>query len=180
VQETVFYCSSPADLRRDLLNYKKSSGIDMTTHKGSGWVIASGKSFARSKKSRLLAFSLFFITLFSLTTILTPASAVRADDGLATNSPARVANTGGDGVRFREAPDTGAATITIIPENELVTIKGGQTKDNAGDSFYKVEYQGKTGYAMSQYLIFAGKANPGVALFRRATRPKSSIPMEMA
>jgi cell wall-associated NlpC family hydrolase len=163
VRKTVFYCSSPADLRRDLLNYKKSSGVNQATNKVSPWVKASGLSFTRLKKSRLLAFTLFFITLFSLTTILIPASAVRADDGLASNSPARVANTDGDGVRFREAPNTGAATITIIPENELVTIKGGQTKDSEGNSFYKVQYQDKTGYAMSQYLIFAGKANPGVA-----------------
>ncbi len=162
MRKTVFYCSSPADLRRDVLNYKKSSGINKAANKFSPWVTASGKSFPGSKKPRLLALTLFFITLFSLTTIITPASAVRADDGLAANSPARVANTEGDGVRFREEANTGAGTITIIPENELVTIKGGQVKDNAGNSFYKVEYQGKTGYAMSQYLIFAGKAKSGI------------------
>ncbi|MBN9388441.1 MAG: C40 family peptidase [Chloroflexi bacterium] len=144
------------------MNYKKSSGLNQATSKFWVGVTASGKSFPRTKNSRLLAFTLFFITLFSLTTFLQPVSAVRADDGLAANSPARVANTDGDGVRFREAPDTGSATITIIRENELVMIKGGQTKDSEGHSFYKVEYQGKTGYAMSDYLIFAGKAAPGV------------------
>jgi len=145
------------------LNYKKSSGVNQATSKLSVWAAASGKSFARSKKSRLLTFTLFFITIFSVTTVLTPVVAVRADDGLDVNTPARVANTDGDGVRFREAPNTGSDTLTIIPENDLVMIKDGQTKDNEGNSFYKVEYQGKTGYAMSQYLIFAGKANPGIS-----------------
>lgn len=143
------------------MNYKKNSGPYRATSKLSGRA-ASGKSLAGSKKSRFLVFTLFFITLFSLTTVLTPVSAVQADDGLAANSPARIANTEGDGVRFREAPNTGSGTISIIPENELVMIKGSQTKDSAGNSFYKIEYQGKTGYAMGQFLIFAGKARPGI------------------
>lgn len=145
------------------MNYKRSFGSNRAANTYSVGTRAYNGGLSNHKQSRLLAFTLFFITLFSLTTFLGPVSAVRADDGLAVNSPARVANTEGDGVRFRTAANTGAETITIIPENELVTIKSGQTKDSAGNSFYKVEYQGKTGFAMSQYLIFAGKANPGVA-----------------
>jgi peptidoglycan DL-endopeptidase LytF len=123
---------------------------------------ATSKSFSSFKHSRLIAFTFFFITLFALTTLLQPISAVRADDGLDANSPARVANTDGDGVRLRQGASSGAETITIIPENDLVTIKSGVSKDKEGNAFYKVEYQGKTGYAMTQYLIFAGKATPNI------------------
>ncbi len=144
------------------MNHTKSSSFNHATSQY--WVgsKASNKSFTNSKQSRLLASTLFFITLFSLTTFLGPVSAVRADDGLGVNNQARVANTEGDGVRFRESASAGAETITIIPENELVTIKSGLTKDKQGNAFYRVEYQGKTGFAMSQYLILAGKAAPNI------------------
>jgi peptidoglycan endopeptidase LytF len=144
------------------LNQKKSTGFSQVTMYAHVGTATFYKSASNSKKSRLIAFSLFFITLFSLTTFLQPVAAVRADDNLGVNSQARVANTEGDGVRLRQSATSASETLTIIPENELVTIKSGLNKDKQGNNFYKVDYQGKTGYVMSAYLILAGKATPNI------------------
>ncbi|HEX2916555.1 MAG TPA: SH3 domain-containing C40 family peptidase [Chloroflexia bacterium] len=112
-----------------------------------------------SRKARKSTPVILFLTLFTLVIFLQPVSSVFAEDGLEINGPARVANTDGDGVRMREGPSTGANSITVIGENELVMIKGATVKDKQGNAFYKIEYDGKSGYAMSEYLIFAGKVS---------------------
>jgi uncharacterized protein YgiM (DUF1202 family) len=90
------------------------------------------------------------------------APAVLAESDLTSGSPARVANTDGEGVRMRQEPSVIESIIAHIDENELVIIKGGPTTDERGNSFYKVEYNGQTGYVAMQYLIFAGRVAKGI------------------
>lgn len=128
------------------------------------WIKSNTPTTERGKPpfpriKRFSALSLLLVLLFSFTSVVLPGSEALAEDGLTAGTPARVANTDGDGVRLRENASASASVITTIAENELVTIKGGPTKDREGNAFYKVSYEDKTGYAMTQYLIFAGKAN---------------------
>ncbi len=116
----------------------------------------------KRKKLRRIALSLGFTSLLLLTSLLQSIflgwnDTASAENGLGAGSQARVANTDGDGVRLRTDADSGAGTIQILGENWLVTVKGGPFSDKQGNSFYKVEWSNRTGYAMTQYLVYAGK-----------------------
>lgn len=141
-------------------NYTTRSRITYGLKAISQRIVAHRHPQKRSNaRLRSTALTLLLLTLFSFVTV---APSALAETGLSAGSPARVANTDGDGVRLRESPNTGDNIIQTIDENELVMIRGGLTKDKQGNSFYKIEYNGKTGYAMAQYLIFAGKTTKGV------------------
>lgn len=116
----------------------------------------------KQKRTRFSALLILFLVLFLSASLVLPAYTAMAEDGLTAGTPARVAGTDGDGVRLRESPSATAQSLQIVDENELVTIKGSPVKDAKGNSFYKVDYNGKAGYVMTQYLVFAGKANKGV------------------
>ncbi len=111
---------------------------------------------------RFLTSTGLFLVLFLMINLFQPVSISLAEDGLANGSSARVANTDGDKLRMRDNPTAAASTLAMIDENEVVTIKGGPVKDKQGNSFYKISYNGKTGYAMAQYLISAGKVSKTV------------------
>ena len=50
-------------------------------------------------------------------------------------------------ISLRSAPSTGAPAITTIPLGETVTYLG-----TASGGFYQVSWQGRTGYALAEYL----------------------------
>lgn len=50
-------------------------------------------------------------------------------------------------ISLRSAPSTGAPAITTIPLGETVTYLG-----SASGGFYQVSWQGRTGYALAEYL----------------------------
>jgi peptidoglycan DL-endopeptidase LytF len=122
--------------------------------------------FSSRRRVRVAALSLLSLLVFSFMTISQPVYDVFAVDGLGVNSNARVAGTDGDGINLREEPNSKGKVIKVVGENELVVIKGAAVKDKQGNSFYKVEYDGKTGYMMSQYLYFAGKPAPNTPNFK--------------
>lgn len=107
-----------------------------------------------------LAVLLLLTTLLQSALLGSGISTVLAESGLKDGNQARVANTDGDKLRLRAEPDAKSATILNLDENWLVTIKGGPFKDSQDNSFYKVEWSNRTGYAMAQYLVYAGKAAP--------------------
>ena len=117
-----------------------------------------GQRFARRVRTSRTALTVMIVTVFVLINLLQTVSITLADDGLSNGMAARVANTDGDKLRMRDNPTATAATVTMIDANEVVVITGGLVKDKQGNSFYKISYNGKTGYAMSNYLISAGKA----------------------
>jgi len=117
-------------------------------------------AFHKSFGVRLVCLSLLVLSL--CLQIGLQASAVLAADGLAVGAQVRITGTDGDGVRLRIAPSATAATRTTLKENWLVTVQGGPFGDSQGNSFYKVEWAGQSGYAMTQYLTFAGRS--GVSL----------------
>lgn len=92
-----------------------------------------------------------------------------AQNGLTAGSQARVSDTDGDGVRLRTDPSTNSDIILTLKENWLVTIKGGPVNDKQGNAFYKVEWSGRTGYAMTQYLAYAGKNSAASASASKLT-----------
>ncbi len=126
--------------------------------------------YPRNKKSfahTALIFSLIFTFMF-----VTSAPLALADDGLTVGTSVRVANTDGDGVRLRESGSFAAKVLETVEENELLVIRSGLTKDSKGNNFYKVEYNGKTGYVVSQYLIYAGKVSNGVKTLKAGSTGK--------
>lgn len=117
--------------------------------------LATNVAAKSTRKRRFTALTLLFVTFFSFATVIEPVSLALAENGLDAGTSARVANTEGDGVRLRETPSSTANTMQIIKENETVTIKEGPFKDKAGNTFYKISYNGKLGYAMTNYLMSA-------------------------
>ncbi len=117
----------------------------------------------RSRNIRQATICLAFANLLFLTTLL-PSALVGfdveiaiAESGLDAGSQARVANTDGDGLRLRTEATAKSDTLLTLKENWLVTIKGGPFNDKAGNSFYQIEWSNRSGFAMSQYLVYAGK-----------------------
>ena len=113
----------------------------------------------RSRRTELAALLVALLLLVNLTETV---GLSLADDGLSNGMAARVANTDGDKLRMRDNPAATADTIAQIDANEIVTIKGGPYKDKQGNAFYKIIYNGKTGYAMTEYLVSAGKATKNI------------------
>lgn len=61
---------------------------------------------------------------------------------------AQTLHNGSDkGLNLRSEPGTSSAIITSIPPNAKVTVL-----DQSNSEWYKVQYDGKTGYAAAQYL----------------------------
>lgn len=103
---------------------------------------------------RVVSLTLLLLSLFIQISFDNNTAA--AAGGLGEGSQARVTGTDGSGLRMRTDPSAGATTKTILLENWLVTIKGGPYKDNQGNSFYKIEWANQQGFAMVQYLTYAG------------------------
>jgi cell wall-associated NlpC family hydrolase len=112
-------------------------------------------------KTKIKVFSLLFLILLSIS-FFQPLSEVYAENGLTAGTQARVSGTDGDGVRMRSQPSSDASTMNMLNESWLVTIKGGPYKDNNGNSFYKIEWAGQTGYIMTQYVSRASSG--GISL----------------
>lgn len=56
-------------------------------------------------------------------------------------------NGSGNGLNLRSEPNTNSTVITSIPHNAKVTVL-----DQNNSEWYKVQYDGKTGYASAKYL----------------------------
>jgi len=59
-----------------------------------------------------------------------------------------VGATTGSSLRLREAPNTSASIITTLNKGVAVAIL-----DNSNDDWYKISYNGKTGYVSADYMI---------------------------
>jgi cell wall-associated NlpC family hydrolase len=67
----------------------------------------------------------------------------------------KVANTDGDPLRMRTAPNTGGDVISMLDPDTSVAIKQGPVTDKAGIVWYQVSANGQTGWVMAQYLAQA-------------------------
>lgn len=79
-----------------------------------------------------------------------------ASGGLVIGGPARVAGTGGLGLRLRAGPDVTYAVLDVLPEGAPVTVLGGPD-----GPWYRVAHAGLDGWAHGGYLRAAprGKNN---------------------
>jgi murein DD-endopeptidase MepM/ murein hydrolase activator NlpD len=74
----------------------------------------------------------------------------KADDGLRhaiVGGKARVVETGGLGLRLRAAASTTSSVLLVMPEESVVDVVGGPS-----GPWYRVTYQGTTGWAHGDYL----------------------------
>ncbi len=56
-----------------------------------------------------------------------------------------IANTGGDGVRFRSDPSKNGTVLTTIPEGAIALVTNGP-KDADGVTWYQLQYAGQSGW----------------------------------
>lgn len=84
----------------------------------------------------------------------TPAPApASAPAGNTLTGSARVANTDGDPLRVRSAPNTNGRVISTIAPNTVVAIEAGPVTDEANIVWYKISLADLSGWAMARYLV---------------------------
>lgn len=89
---------------------------------------------------------------------------------LSIGGQVKVAGTGGDGVRMHQFPSSSSPTINILPETYLVSVLAGPFNDDQGNTFYRVEWAGQTGYITNSYLTPASAtAVAGTGGYMRVT-----------
>lgn len=71
-----------------------------------------------------------------------------------------VANTNGDPLRMRSAPNTDGKILTLLDPGTTVAIQDGPATDNTGIEWYKVMAKGLTGWTMAKYLAQAPTSAP--------------------
>ena len=62
--------------------------------------------------------------------------------------------TSGSNLNMRSAPRTSSSVVCKIPNKSQITVYGNQTR-----GFYKISYNGKTGYASGAYITFSQPDN---------------------
>ncbi len=87
---------------------------------------------------------------------------------------AQVANTNGDPLRIRSAPNTGGKILTLLNPGATVAIQSGPVTDAAGIAWYKITAKGFTGYAMAQYLVQAPAATQPEAKTVAESKPAAT------
>lgn len=70
--------------------------------------------------------------------------------GITASAESRIGYVDATGVNMREKPTTGSAVVLSGLSHIYVTVTG-EEKDSSGVLWYKVEYNGKTGYICSAY-----------------------------
>ena len=75
------------------------------------------------------------------------ADGVQITAVLSIGDTAKIFNTGGVGLNLRSGAGTGYGVIVTMPEGATVKVTGG-----AQNSFYKVDYNGRAGWAHQNYL----------------------------
>jgi cell wall-associated NlpC family hydrolase len=156
-----------ACVRRVFLNqHNKQFDFDQSNLQVRTNMLNNARPFKKFQRTAICLAAISFLLLSSLIQSALfgfGLEVASAESGLKAGSQARVSNTDGDGVRLRTAPDAKASTILTLSENWQVTIKGGPYNDSQGNSFYKVEWSNRTGYAMTQYLSYSGKSSAGTS-----------------
>src|SRR5690242_7337228 len=77
----------------------------------------------------------------------TEAEGFQATAALKVPGQAKVYNTGGVGLNLRSGPSTGYGVLVTMPEGSVVDVTAGPQ-----NSFYKIKYGSKVGWAHGNYL----------------------------
>ena len=85
---------------------------------------------------------------------MTSAQSLEVTPGL----DAAVANTGGEGVFFREGPGYDAAVVMTLPEGALVGVTDGPIYADDGSTWFEAVVEGRRGYIHGDYLIGTGES----------------------
>lgn len=118
------------------------------------------------------------LSLLILTGIMaaTPHSTYAASPVTAGNK-AQVTNTDGDNIRVRSGAGTSFNQVAEAHGGETVAVLDGPTKDSDGNTWYKVQAPGGTGWVMSDYL--AGKDTPSTKT-QTQTQTQQQAPQKQA
>ena len=98
-------------------------------------------------------FTLLIVALIA-SAVLTPVSAL-ADTNLVVGGTAKIAYANGDDVRLRQSPSKSGAIINTISEGSTVDVVDGPVYADDGSAWYKVSFDGDTGYVIADYLALA-------------------------
>lgn len=106
--------------------------------------------------------------------LATPNIPARADD-VQVNSIAQVANTGGNGLRLRQGPGTQQTIVTTLNDGVLVNVVDGPVADANGTNWYRVTYNGQTGWVAADYLTTPSTPPVGRALSAPVTAAPAGL-----
>jgi cell wall-associated NlpC family hydrolase/uncharacterized protein YgiM (DUF1202 family) len=76
----------------------------------------------------------------------------------APGSHVQVSGTGGENLRIRETYGLDGAIYGAAPSGAVLAVLNGPSYDGVGNSWYAVDYDGLSGYAIADYLSWTGEA----------------------
>src|SRR5207248_407614 len=133
---------------------------------GSGWILSDYLSGASSSSSSSAGSS-----------GSSSSSKAANSTSAGTSSKAVVTNTDGDAIRVRDGAGTKYDVVATAHEGETASILAGPSKDGDGNSWYKVQVPGGTGWMLSDYL--GGKASSASSASKPAQQAASSKPADI-
>ena len=89
----------------------------------------------------------------SATYVKTSTTGSSSNSDIAMSATGKVHTGEGIGLNLRQNPSTSSSIVTVMPENATVTIVA------KNGSWYKVNYNGKTGYAHGDYITLNSSSN---------------------
>ena len=99
------------------------------------------------------------IVALIVATFLNPLSAF-ADTDLVIGGQARISYANGDDVRLRDEPSYSGTLIRFLPEGTVLDVVDGPITDSDGNIWYRLSFEGDTGYIVSDYLALDNGAAP--------------------
>lgn len=74
---------------------------------------------------------------------------------------AYVSDTGGSGLRLREASSVDSETLVVMPEGSAVSVLATEIYSDDGTQWWQIEYEGVVGYSAAAYLSDTAPASGG-------------------
>jgi cell wall-associated NlpC family hydrolase len=121
------------------------------------------KSYVATQTRRIGVILLF--SMLALVVAAIPSTRTAYADGVRTNKPAVIANTGGGSVRYREGAGKGYDIKGTLVEGDSVHVLEGPIKVEDGSNWYRVSIGSRIGWIDSRYLA------PATAATTKATTP---------
>ncbi len=123
--------------------------------------------FARSAGAAALSLTILFSSLYAA-----PHTTYAATP-ITVGGKAVVSNTDGDNINVRDSASTDAGKVANAHEGETVTVLAGPKSDSNGNTWYKVQAPGGTGWVSAAFLDGKSNASSSSSSSKESTNTSS-------
>ena len=111
---------------------------------------------------------------------LMSAPSTYAASPVTVGAKATITNTDGDTIRVREGAGTDKAQVTETFAGQTVTVVAGPKKDDKGNTWYKIDAPGGSGWVMSAFLTGKGDTTASKPETAKPAAAKAEAPAKPA